>query len=95
MGRTDKLLNDLLNQVGYEPRNKDVVFTKDITLIGVTKVDMELCVFDISLYSETDILPVPSSMESEIIDTLVAKFLPVQPDTGTVNLLTTGSQQNK
>ncbi len=92
--RTDTLLNDLLNQVGYEPRNKDVVFTKDITLMGITKVDMELCVFDMSLYSETDVLPIPSSMEAEIVNTLVSQFSPVTPESGKVNLITT-AEQNK
>lgn len=91
--RTDTLLNDLLNQVGYEPRNNNVVFTKNIILMGVTKVDMELCVFDISLYSESDVLPIPSSMEADIVNTLVAQFSPVQPDSAKVNLLTTAQQQ--
>lgn len=94
--RTDKLLNQLLGQVGYEPRNNDVVFTQNLLLTNITKVDMELCVFDISLYGETDILPIPSSMEADIVNTLVSQFAPVTPETGKVNLLTSiGQQQNK
>lgn len=93
--RTDTLLNSLLNQVGYEPRNNDVVFTSNIYLLGITKVDMELCVFDMSSYSETDVLPVPSSMEADIVNTLVAQFSTVIPESGKVNLLTTDGQQNK
>lgn len=90
--RTDTLLNDLMGQIGYEPRNTDVVFTKNCTLLGITKVDMELLVMDISLYSETDILPIPASYEDDIVTALVNKFSPVQPETGQVNLLTSSGQ---
>ena len=58
--RADKLLNDLLGSVWYEIRNFTVVFSKDITLLGVTAVNMYLVVMDISLYSNTDPLPIPA-----------------------------------
>ena len=94
--KTDLLLNNLMNQIGYEVQNNFVVFSQDITLLGITKVDMDLVVFDMSLYGETDILPIPSNMEEDIVNKLVAMFGVVNPESGSVNLLTTaGQQENK
>lgn len=90
--RVDSLLNDLGGQIGYEPRNKEIIFTKDITLLGITAVTMELCVFDISQYSVTDNLPVPPDYEERIVNELVAQFAGVQPETGLVNNFTTIGQ---
>jgi len=81
----DKLLNELLGNVTYEVRNNTIVFSKDITLLGVTSVNMYLVVMDISLYSDTDPLPIPASMEEEIIERAFAKFATVTPETGVVN----------
>jgi hypothetical protein len=93
---TDKLLNNLLGQVGYTPSNGYITFTQDITLYGVTKVDMDLVVFDMSLYSQTDPLPIPASMEADIVNQLVAQFSAVTPESAQVNLLTNfGQNQNK
>jgi hypothetical protein len=83
--RADKLLNDLLGSVWYELRNFTVVFSKDITLLGVSSVNMYLVVMDISLYSNTDPLPIPAGAEDEIIEKVFAKFAIVTPETGIVD----------
>lgn len=83
--RADKLLNDLLGSVWYELRNFTVVFSKDITLLGVSTVNMYLVVMDISLYSNTDPLPIPAGAEDEIIEKVYAKFAIVTPETGIVD----------
>lgn len=83
--KADKLLNDLLGSVYYEVRKNEVIFSKDITLLDVTTVNMYLVVMDISLYSNTDPLPIPANMEEEIIEKVFAKFAPVIPETGIVN----------
>lgn len=83
--RADKLLNDLLGSVWYELRNFTVVFSKDITLLGVSTVNMYLVVMDISLYSNTDPLPIPAGAEDEIIEKVYAKFAIVTPKTGIVD----------
>ena len=83
--KADKLLNDLLGSVWYELRNFTVVFSKDITLLGVTSVNMYLVVMDISLYSNTDPLPIPAGAEEEIIEKVFAKFAIVTPETGIVD----------
>lgn len=83
--QADTLLNDLMGQIGYEPEGKYVIIKKDLTTLGVTKVDMKLVVFDISLYGDTDILPVPSDMEEQIVNELVEQFSGKQPESGLVN----------
>lgn len=93
--RVDTLLNDLLNQVGYEPKGMTINFTKDITLYGWTTVDMDLIVSDFSSLSETDPIPVPADYEEILINELVAQFSPVQPEAATVNAFTTANQQPK
>jgi hypothetical protein len=83
--KADKLLNDLLGSVYYEVRKNEVIFSKDITLLDVSEVNMYLVVMDISLYSNTDPLPIPANMEEEIIEKVFAKFAPIVPETGIVN----------
>lgn len=76
--RTDFLLNNLMGDVGYEPYGNKIVITKDVTVYKVTKLDFQLIVFDISNYSETDILPIPADYEQQIIDELMVEFSPIQ-----------------
>lgn len=90
----DKLLNSLFGQVSYEPSGMTVTYKKDVTLLGVTKVDMKLVVLDMSQYSETDPLPIPSDAEDMLVNELVKQFSPVQPESGAVNNYTT-AEQNK
>ena len=83
--KADKLLNDLLGSVYYEVRKNQIIFSKDITLLDVNTVNMYLVVMDISLYSNTDPLPIPANMEEEIIEKVFAKFAPIVPESGIVN----------
>jgi hypothetical protein len=46
---------------------------------------MYLVVMDISLYSNTDPLPIPAGAEDEIIEKVYAKFAIVTPETGIVD----------
>lgn len=90
--RTDSLLNDLMGQIAYEPKNNTVTFSKDITLLGISTVTMELCVLDVSQYSVTQTLPIPADMEQRVIDELVQQFSPVTAESGVVNPFTTAAQ---
>lgn len=90
--KVDTLLNDLMGQFGYEPKSDYILFTKDLTTYGITKVTMELCVFDMSQYSVTDVLPIPADMEQTIVNELYAQFSPVTPESGIVNSYTTVGQ---
>lgn len=92
--RTDSLLNDVLGQITYEPQNNTVTFSKDLLLIDCPVVTMELCVMDMSLYSETDPLPIPADFEQTIIDELMQEFMPILPEVGLVNNYTTANQKS-
>jgi hypothetical protein len=91
--RADKLLNDLLGNVWFEIRKNIVIFSKDILLLGIDTVNMYLIVMDISLYSNTDPLPIPASMEEEIVEKAFAKFATVIPETGIVNNYSSATQK--
>ena len=90
--KVDGLLNDLMGQIGYEPKNQTITFTKDLTLFGVTNVTMELCVFDISNYSITQDLPIPADYIGRLVDELVSEFAPVSAETGMVNNFSNAGQ---
>jgi hypothetical protein len=83
--QADSLLSDLLGQFGYEINGRTAIFTKDITTLGVSTVQMKLVVFSIDQYSETDILPVPSDAEDAIVKEVISFFVPVQPQPGIVS----------
>jgi hypothetical protein len=94
--RTDTLLSDIMGQISYTPGKDRITFNKDLTTLGIDVVTMELCVFQISQYSETKELPIPADYEERIINELVAQFSPVQPESGVVNAISTqGQQQTK
>jgi len=90
--KADSLLSNMMGQISYEPKNNYVVYGNDITLLGVTSVTMELCVFDMSQYSVTDYLPVPSDYEERIVKELLAEFSVVTPETGLINNFSTVGQ---
>jgi hypothetical protein len=90
--RVDELLNDLMGTIGYEPGNLAITFTKDITQFGVSAVTMDLCVFEISNYSETDSLPIPADYIDGIQGDLIKEFREVLPKTGIVNNFTNATQ---
>lgn len=87
--KSDTLLNDLMGQISYEISGRQVVYQSDITLLGITKVDMKLVVFDMSQYAETDILPIPSDAEDDIVKEVIKFFAPVQADQALVSNLPT------
>lgn len=91
--KVDTLLNDLGGQIGYEPKNNTITFNKDLTLLGISSVTMELCVFDISQYSLTQDLPIPADMVGIIEDELVKEFAPVTPESGIVNSFSNANQK--
>lgn len=91
--RTDSLLSDIMGQISYEPKNNIIIYNRDLTLIDMSEVTMELCVLDISLYAETDRLPIPPDYEDRIIQELIAEFSPVMAESGKVNVWTNVNQQ--
>lgn len=83
--QADKLLNDLMGQIGYEVNGRTIIYQIDILALGITKVDMKLLVFDMSQYGETDILPLPSEMEDSVIKEVLQFFAPVQSEPSLVS----------
>lgn len=78
--QTDELLNDLMGRWGYTPVGMVLNYTKDLTVFGVTKVDAQLVVFDISSATETTVLPIPSNYEEQLVNELVLQFSGVIPE---------------
>ena len=90
--KVDSLLNDLIGNISYEPINNKIIFSKDLTKFGVTTVTMELGVFDMSKYTDTDPLPIPANEEERIVNELLAQFAPTTSETGDVNEYTAFGQ---
>lgn len=91
--RTDELLNDMMGQFAYEPKNDRVLFNKDLTLFDIDTVTMELCVFDMSQYGITDPLPIPADYEEQIVTELIQQFAAVVAENGQINNFTNAGQQ--
>lgn len=92
---TDSLLSELFGQISYEPKDRTIIYSTDLTLFGITSVTMELCVFEISEYSKTDVLPIPADYLDEIEKDLIQEFAPVVPATALVNNFTTEQPVSK
>lgn len=71
--QSQPMINELLNQVGYEVRGMRVVFTKDISA-DISAVDMDLVVMDMNEYSDYDPLPLLPEQEWPIVQELVKMF---------------------
>lgn len=91
--QADKLLNDLMGQWGYEVNGKTIIFSKDLTVYDITKVDIKLVVLDITQYTETDELPIPADYLGQIEDELVQEFAAVVPESGLVNNFSNANQK--
>lgn len=90
--QTDTLLNDLMGRWGYTPSGKTLYYSKDLTLFGITVVDMRLVVFDISLYGITDDLPIPAEYTEELEGELLREFAPIAAESGYVNIWSNAGQ---
>lgn len=69
---SQRLINDLMNQTGYEVFGDQVVFTRDIqNVTPPTYVSMRLVILDISLYDDYEMLPILPDMEIQIVEEVV------------------------
>jgi hypothetical protein len=91
--QADKLLNDLMGQWGYEVNGSTVIFSKDLTVYDITKVDIKLVVFEIGSYTVNQDLPIPADWVSDLTDELVKEYAPVVPENGLVNNFTNANQK--
>jgi len=93
--RVDSLLDGMLGQTYYYPNGKTIVYSKDLTLLGVSEVTMELIVMDFNQYSVTDMLPLPSDMETALIDAVIQRFVPVKAPVPINDNYSTAREPNK
>jgi hypothetical protein len=62
------LLGELNQLIGYEVVGTDIIFTKDLPGLGVTKVYIRLVGLDISQLGDFDLLPISADMEAQVIE---------------------------
>ena len=63
----EKLISDILGQVGYEVVGGDIIFNKDLTTETGVTITVRLAIMDISKYGDYDPLPLPADMEATIV----------------------------
>jgi hypothetical protein len=73
---TQRLMSDLLGQIGYEVRGKEVWYTKDLPAQtpAITAVNMQLVVLDVTKYSDYELLPLNADLEAQVVDTVYKMF---------------------
>jgi hypothetical protein len=92
--KSQLMINNLLGQVGYEVRGKDVYFTKDLTNGGNnTYVTIELVIMDIAQYGDYDILPIPPELEWQVVQEVYQLYI-TQPIADKVVSATTKEEKN-
>lgn len=88
---TQKLISDLLGQIGYEPpRDGYIIFTEDLLgrAIPIPYVDMQLVVMDLDKYSDYDMLPLSADMAAEVILQTMQILVPTPPHEAVVDSTT-------
>lgn len=88
-------ISDLLCNVGFELKGSRIIFTKDITVDNVDKVDIVMVISDLSKLSEYDPLPVDAGIEATIVDQLVKAFAPSQTNEDEVDNVDTEKTDRK
>lgn len=81
----EKLISDLLGQVGYTPYGNDLVFNKDLTTEQGVTIIVGLVVVDISKYDDYTPLPLPADMEATIVQECFKLFSMQMPGTKIVD----------
>lgn len=77
------LISNILGQTGYSVYGNLIVFNSDISTT-VSNILIQLVIMDLSQYSDYDILPVPSDMETQIVNEVFKQFA-VQIPTDKIN----------
>jgi hypothetical protein len=73
--KSQRLISDLMGQIGYENFGQHLIFTKDLLAISQdVKLAMRLVIMDISQYGDYDVLPLPPEYEIQAINMVVEMF---------------------
>lgn len=82
--RQQRLISDILGQIGYELRGKEVVYSQNLTTLtpAINSVTMRLIVSDFSQYTDYELLPIDADMEKIVADAVYALYAnePVKPE---------------
>ena len=82
--KSQRMINGLLGQIGFEVYGLEVIYSKDLTQIFPNKkVAMRLAILDPAQYGDYDILPLPPEYETQIIEE-VFKLYMQQPTAGKI-----------
>jgi len=82
--KSQRMINGLLGQIGFEVYGLEVIYSKDLTQIFPNKkVAMRLAILDPEQYGDYDILPLPPEYETQIIEE-VFKLYMQQPTAGKI-----------
>lgn len=75
MIRSQRLINGLLGQVGYENDGMNLTFTKDLPLLFPGKpLTIKMAILDMDQYDEYDILPIPPELEFQIKEMVLKMY---------------------
>lgn len=71
-----RLLSDIVDQVGYEVNGTTVIYTQDLTAASpaITEVLMKLVIMDIGLYTDYQMLPISAEMQWQVIQEVFKMF---------------------
>jgi hypothetical protein len=86
--QSQDMISDLFDYVAYEPMGNMVQYNRDITQEGITAVTMMLVVSNVGSLGDTDLLPIPASMEEAVVDTLFKRFAGQLPNDEKTDVLT-------
>lgn len=65
--RSDPYTSDVLGHITYEHISNFAVFNKNLPKFGVTKVDMQLVVFEMNSFKDHEPLPIPGDMVHDVV----------------------------
>lgn len=76
--KQQRLISDVLGQIGYEVQGKEVVYSKNLLAIDpmIEEVTMRLIVSDINIVGDYDLLPINADMEKIVVDGVYAIYAP-------------------
>ena len=73
--KSQRLISDLLGQIGYERFGEKLIFTKDLKGISQDVVlAMRLVILDIDKYDDWTMLPIPPEMEFDVVNEVVKMY---------------------
>jgi hypothetical protein len=77
--RSADVISDIMGQAGYENYGRDIITTRDLTIDNIDGLYFRLVVTDVTALGDYDPLPIPSSMEFDLIQQVYQSFVPAPP----------------